>query len=80
MAVDLRKFVIPIFISKGTVHAFRVTSQTARLLNLYTHSCFERSVTIAGPSTLFRRSASSAICRNACGSWRWRSIPANMIS
>ncbi len=28
---------------KGTVHAVRVNTATARILNLYTPACFERS-------------------------------------
>ena len=31
-----------IFIPRGTVHAFRVRSETARMLNLYTQAGFER--------------------------------------
>lgn len=36
------------FVPRGTPHAFKVTSPTARLLNLYTPSGFERTVTELG--------------------------------
>lgn len=37
-----------VFIPRGTVHGFRVDSPVARLLNLYTHAGFERSVALLG--------------------------------
>lgn len=40
-----------VFIPKGTVHACRILGDTARLLNLYTPSGFERSVEILGERT-----------------------------
>ena len=43
-----------VFIPKGTVHAFRINSETARLLNLYTPAGFERSVAMLGEPTQLR--------------------------
>lgn len=40
-----------VFIPKGTVHALRIKSETARLLNLYTPAGFERSVAMLGEPT-----------------------------
>ncbi|MEH2278520.1 MAG: hypothetical protein V7K40_28000, partial [Nostoc sp.] len=38
----------------GTVHAFRINSESARLLNLYTPAGFERSVAMLGEPTQSR--------------------------
>ncbi len=40
-----------VFVPKGTVHAFRINSETARLLNLYTPAGFERCVAMLGSPT-----------------------------
>ena len=40
-----------VFIPRGTVHAFRVSSQTATLLNLYTPAGMERLLAAEGQST-----------------------------
>ena len=40
-----------IFIPKGTVHAFRVRSETARFLNLYSQAGFERIIALTGQPT-----------------------------
>ncbi len=43
-----------VFIPRGTVHAFRVRSDTARLLNLYTQPGFERILEMTGQPTTQR--------------------------
>jgi quercetin dioxygenase-like cupin family protein len=41
-----------VFIPRGTVHAFKVRSETARILNLYTQAGFERLIEFTGcPAT-----------------------------
>ncbi len=40
-----------VFIPKGAVHAFRVRSETARLLNLYSQAGFERIIALTGTKT-----------------------------
>jgi len=40
-----------VFIPRGTVHSFRVDSETARLLNFYTPAGFERTITEFGQPT-----------------------------
>lgn len=40
-----------VFIPRGTVHAFRVDSPTARVLNLYTPAGFERTLVLLAQST-----------------------------
>ena len=40
-----------VFIPRGTVHAFKVRSATARLLNLYTGAGFERVIEMGGQKT-----------------------------
>ena len=40
-----------VFIPKGTVHAFRVRSDTARFLNLYSQAGFERIIGLTGQAT-----------------------------
>ena len=40
-----------VFIPKGVVHAFRVRSETARLLNLYSQAGFERIIGLTGVKT-----------------------------
>ena len=40
-----------VFIPKGTVHAFRVRSETARFLNLYSQAGFERIIALTGQPT-----------------------------
>ena len=39
-----------VFVPRGTVHAFRVRSETARMLNLYTQAGFERLIELTGRS------------------------------
>ena len=43
-----------VFVPKGTVHAFRVRSETARLLNLYSQAGFERIIDLTGHRTEHR--------------------------
>ena len=43
-----------VFIPRGTVHAFRVRSEIAKLLNLYTQSGFERILELTGQPTTQR--------------------------
>ena len=40
-----------VFIPNGTVHAFRVRSETARFLNLYSQAGFERIIALTGQPT-----------------------------
>ena len=43
-----------VFIPRGVVHAFRIDSPSARMLNLYTPAGFERTVTTLGHPTQLR--------------------------
>ena len=40
-----------VFIPRGTVHAFKVRSETARMLNLYSQAGFERIIELGGQRT-----------------------------